>query len=74
VPSQAITLTIPALFRVPRLIVSVPGPRKAAIIRRTVEDPITLACPATILRQHPNVTVYLDRDSAAELESVHLSR
>ncbi len=74
VPNQAITLTIPALFRVPRLIVSVPGPRKAAIIRRTVEDPITPACPATILRQHPNVTVYLDRDSAAELESVHLSR
>ena len=74
VPSQAITVTIPALMRVPRLIVSVPGPRKAAVMRRTVEEAISTACPATILRHHPDVTVYLDRDSAAELEGVPLAR
>jgi len=68
VPRQAITVTIPTLMRVPRLIVSVPGPRKAAVVRRTVEEAISTACPATILRHHPDVTVYLDRDSAAELE------
>jgi glucosamine-6-phosphate deaminase len=67
VPSQAITVTIPALMRVPRLIVSVPGPRKAAVMRRTVEEAISTACPATILRHHPDVTVYLDRDSAGQL-------
>jgi glucosamine-6-phosphate deaminase len=70
VPSQAITVTIPALMRVPRLIVSVPGPRKAAVMRRMVEEPISTACPATILRHHPDATVYVDRNSAAELESV----
>lgn len=70
VPARAITLTIPALLRVPRLIVSVPGPRKAAIVRRTLEDPISTACPATILRRHPQATIYLDRDSAAELETM----
>ncbi|MBT9332613.1 glucosamine-6-phosphate deaminase [Acidipila sp. 4G-K13] len=74
VPSQAITVTIPALMRVPRLIVSVPGPRKAAVMRRTVEEAISTACPATILRQHPDATIYLDRESAAELESLPLSR
>jgi glucosamine-6-phosphate deaminase len=68
VPEQAITLTIPTLLRVPRLIVSVPGSRKAAIMRRTVAEPISTSCPATILRTHPDVTVYLDPDSAAELE------
>jgi glucosamine-6-phosphate deaminase len=73
VPSRAITLTVPALLRVPRLIVSVPGPRKAAIIRRTLQDPIAPACPATILRRHPDVTIYLDRDSAAEVEGPCLS-
>ncbi len=73
VPSQAITVTIPALMRVPRLIVSVPGPRKATVMRRTVEEAISTACPATILRHHPDVTVYLDRDSAAELKSPHLA-
>ncbi|MFP5231449.1 MAG: glucosamine-6-phosphate deaminase [Acidobacteriota bacterium] len=74
VPNRAITLTIPALLRVPQLIVSVPGLRKAAIVRRTVEDPITTACPATILRRHPNATLYLDLDSSSELEGVWQSR
>ncbi|MHB8655645.1 MAG: glucosamine-6-phosphate deaminase [Terriglobia bacterium] len=67
VPHRAITLTIPALFRVPELILSVPGTRKARIVKQTMEEPISTACPATILRQHPNATVYLDRESAVEL-------
>lgn len=67
VPASAITLTIPALMRVPKLIASVPGPRKAAIVRRTIQEQISTACPATILRTHPDVTVFLDPDSAGEL-------
>ena len=68
VPAQALTLTIPTLFRVPKLIVSVPGSRKAEAVRRTLEDPISTDCPSTILRTHPDVTVYLDPDSAAQLK------
>jgi glucosamine-6-phosphate deaminase len=67
VPERALTLTIPTLFRVPRLIVSVPGSRKARIVKRTLEDPIATAWPATILRTHPNATLYLDREAASEL-------
>jgi glucosamine-6-phosphate deaminase len=68
VPEYAITLTIPALIRVPKLIVSVPGRRKAKIVRRAFEDPISTECPATILRTHPDVTIYLDVQSADELQ------
>lgn len=68
VPRSALTLTIPALVRVPRLIASVPGSRKARIVRRALEDPISTACPATILRTHPNVIMFLDHESAAELD------
>jgi glucosamine-6-phosphate deaminase len=67
VPARAMTITIPALFRVPKLIASVPGPRKAAIVRRALQDPISTACPATLLRTHPNATVYLDRESSAQV-------
>jgi glucosamine-6-phosphate deaminase len=70
VPDKAISMTIPAIIRVPRLIVSVPGARKAAIIRRTLEETISTSCPATILRTHPNVTVYLDEESASELDGL----
>jgi glucosamine-6-phosphate deaminase len=69
VPEYAITLTIPALMRVPKLIVSVPGPRKANIVRRAFEEPISTNCPATILRNHPDVTIYLDVQSADQLHS-----
>lgn len=68
VPDNALSMTIPAILRVPRLIVSVPGARKATIIRRTLEETISTSCPATILRTHPNVTVYLDEESASELD------
>jgi glucosamine-6-phosphate deaminase len=70
VPKQALTLTIPTLFRVPKLILSVPGSRKANVVRRTLEEPIATDCPSTILRTHPDVTIYLDVDSAAELNDV----
>ena len=40
VPKSAITLTVPALLRVQKIIASVPGSRKAEIIRRVVEEPI----------------------------------
>lgn len=69
VPVQALTLTIPALLRVPKLIVSVPGSRKASIVKRTLSEAISTNCPATILRTHPDATVYLDRESAAELRA-----
>jgi glucosamine-6-phosphate deaminase len=70
VPERALTLTIPTLFKVPKLIVSVPGRRKAEIVRRTLEDPISTACPATLLRTHPDVTIYLDEDSASALNGL----
>jgi glucosamine-6-phosphate deaminase len=69
VPKSAITLTVPALLRVQKIIAAVPGSRKAEIIRRVVEEPISTNCPATILRTHPDATVYLDTESAARLDS-----
>jgi glucosamine-6-phosphate deaminase len=69
VPKSAITLTVPALLRVQKIIAAVPGSRKAEIIRRVVEEPISTNCPATILRTHPDATVYLDAESAARLDS-----
>ncbi len=68
VPKRALTLTIPAIFRIPKLILSVPGNRKAKIVRRMLEGPISTDCPATILRTHPDATIYLDEESAAELD------
>jgi glucosamine-6-phosphate deaminase len=70
VADSAITLTIPTLMRVPKLIASVPGIRKAAIVKRTLYEPISTACPATILRNHPDAILYLDPESASALDEL----
>ena len=65
VPRKAITLTIPALLSGRRLVCTVPGPTKRPAVFRTLNDPISTACPATILRNHAGCTLFLDKDSAA---------
>ena len=67
VPERALTLTIPTLFRIPKLIVTVPGERKAQIVKRALQEPISERCPATILRTHPDATLFLDTESASQL-------
>jgi hypothetical protein len=39
-----------------------------AIVRRALHDPIATDCPATILRTHPGTTIFLDAESASELD------
>ena len=67
VPSEALTITCPGLFRAKAWITVVPDQRKAEAVKAALEGPITTACPASILRRHPNATVYLDRSSASRL-------
>jgi glucosamine-6-phosphate deaminase len=74
VPEHALTLTMPTMFRIPKLIVTVPGGRKAHAVRRTLEEPIAANCPSTLLRTHPDVTLYLDVDSASELNVQSFAR
>lgn len=63
VPLRAITLTVPRLLRADRLFCMVPGERKRNAVQATLEGPLTTACPASILRTHPDCTLYLDRES-----------
>jgi glucosamine-6-phosphate deaminase len=63
VPTHALTLTIPALMSGKHLFCMVPGPTKRAAVERTLNGSIATECPATILREHPDCTLYVDTDS-----------
>ncbi|MDR6290697.1 glucosamine-6-phosphate deaminase [Inquilinus ginsengisoli] len=63
VPTHAITLTVPRLLRADRLVCVVPGAAKRDAVRRALQDPIGAACPATALRQHPRVVLFLDAEA-----------
>jgi len=65
VPTQAITLTVPALLNPPHVLAVVPEARKAPAVRDALEGPVSADCPASILRTLDHVRLYLDRDSAA---------
>jgi glucosamine-6-phosphate deaminase len=67
VPTHAITLTIPRLLRAERLFCCVPGRLKEHAVTRALMGPIGAESPASILRTHPDCTIYLDADSAAGL-------
>jgi len=67
VPQHAFTLTVTNFRRARRLSIHVPGPRKAGAVRGTLEQRISTACPASILRLHPHATLYVDGDAAALL-------
>lgn len=60
VPTHALTLTIPTLLSAERLFCMVPGATKRQAVRVTLLEPVSTACPATILRQHPGCTLYTD--------------
>lgn len=66
VPTHALTLTVPRLMDAARLFCVVPGPAKRAAVTATLRGPIETACPASILRLHPDCTLYLDADSMPE--------
>ncbi len=68
VPTQALSLTVPALLAARRVLGVVPEARKAEAVRAALQGPVTPDCPASILRTGAHVTLYLDEDSAALLD------
>ena len=67
VPTDAITLTIPALLSATRVLAIVPEARKAEAVERCLLGPITEDCPGSILRQTPQARLYLDSESSSRL-------
>lgn len=64
VPERAITVTIPAIVGIPKLFLAVPGARKRNAVQAALQGPLTPACPASILRNHPDAHLFLDQASA----------
>lgn len=64
VPTEALTLTVPALACASRIFCIVPASTKAAAVEKTVLGEIREMVPATVLRMHPSATLYTDKDSA----------
>ena len=67
VPTHAVTLTIPALTAAKYMFCVVPGATKTNAVTNTVEGPITVDCPATVMRNHDGAILYCDADSGKNI-------
>ncbi|MCF0071919.1 glucosamine-6-phosphate deaminase [Dyadobacter sp. CY261] len=70
VPQTALTLTIPTLMKAKNAFCIVPGEKKAQAIYHTVAEDIQEAYPSTILRQHPNAILFIDKASSGKLKEI----
>ena len=69
VPKQAVSMSIRQMLSAREIIVIVPDARKAEAVRRTLEAEISPNIPASILRTHKNVTLYVDEAAASLLKT-----
>jgi len=68
VPQRAISISIRQILKSRRIVCTVPDARKAQAVRDAVRGPLTNRCPASILRQHNDCALFLERPAAALLE------
>lgn len=67
VPQQAISMSVRQIMKAKNLVCSVPDERKAAAVKNTLEQPVSNLYPASILQQHSNCFLFLDKASASKL-------
>lgn len=70
VPASAITLTVPALLKANSIYCIVPGNNKANAVYHTLNNEVQETYPSTSLKKHFDATLYLDKESAANLKSL----
>ncbi len=65
--SGGLTLGIQTILESRLIMLLVSGDKKAGIVKEVLTDPISNERPASLLRNHPNLYVYLDEDAALKL-------
>jgi glucosamine-6-phosphate deaminase len=66
-PTMAITMGIGTILDARALLVLATGAAKAAAVAAMLEGPLSASCPASAIQLHPNATVVLDSQAAADL-------
>lgn len=65
-PTLALTMGMGTIFSAKKIILLINGKNKSEAFKQLLTDKITTACPATLLKLHPNVTVLCDKEAYGE--------
>jgi len=66
--TKGITLGIDTLMDAKHIVLVVNGAKKADIVKQVMKGSISEAVPASLLRNHPNCSIYLDEAAASALK------
>lgn len=67
VPTKALTMGIANIMNAKRILIVANGKNKAQAVYDMVKGQINTTCPASVLQNHPDVTVIVDKDAASLL-------
>lgn len=67
VPTHAYSMGIKSIMNAKKIILLAFGENKAQAIKETIKGPVDVNCPASVLQNHPDVTVILDNEAASLL-------
>ena len=56
-----------SIMKAKKIIVIATGANKAEAVKGMLQGPVTTDCPASILQNHPDVCVFLDKEAASLL-------
>lgn len=68
VPERAISMSVRQILKARAILCVVPEARKAQAVKACLEGEVSPMAPASILRTHPDTTLFLDRAAAALLK------
>lgn len=74
VPKTAYTMGIKSIMAAKKIILIASGTEKASAIKAMLEGDVTTEVPASILQNHPDVTVIIDEDAASLIDPSLLTR
>lgn len=67
VPKQAITMGISSILKAKKILLLASSNYKANAIKQMIQGPINEQVPASVLQNHDDVVVIIDKDAASEL-------
>lgn len=67
VPTKAISQGIGTVMDAEKILLIASGADKADAVRAMIEGPVSVDCPASVLQNHPDCVVILDKEAASKL-------
>ncbi|MEG1509413.1 MAG: glucosamine-6-phosphate deaminase [Clostridia bacterium] len=68
VPTLAITMGIKNIMNAKKILIVANGLNKADAVYKMVKGEISETCPASVLQNHPDVVLIIDKDAASKLD------